>query len=63
MTYVPRITEPHPTGQHEPIFRNDVNRLARLFAAKVPVIAVGLHHYRLGGPLPPGFVWDEEDSA
>lgn len=63
MAYIPRTTEPHPTRQHEQAFAADANRLARLFAAKVPVIALGLHMYRLAGPLPPGFVWDEEDSA
>ena len=61
LTYSPRTTEPHPTGKHEQLFKNDAIRLARLFAAGVPVIAVGLHHYRFAGPLPRGFVWGEDE--
>ncbi|GHC22739.1 hypothetical protein GCM10007291_22630 [Gemmobacter nanjingensis] len=52
----------HPLGQHEDSFRADVQRLRRLFKAGVPVIAVGDDRYRIAGPLPPGFQWNEEDE-
>lgn len=52
----------HPLGQQKGLFKADSHRLRRLHRAGVPVIAVGLHHYRLAGPLPPGFVWDEEEE-
>ena len=60
------MTEPnkrHPAGRHEQTFKADVERMRRLFAAGVPVIAVGLDSYRIEGPLPPGFdLGSEEDD-
>lgn len=55
----------HPTGKHEQSFKADVERMRRLFAAGIPVIAVGLDRYRVEGPLPPGFdlgLDDEDDE-
>ncbi|MBJ2154044.1 hypothetical protein [Paracoccus sp. IB05] len=51
-----------PRGRHADTFRADAARLRRLFLAGVPVIAVGLYHYRIDGPLPPGFRWDEDED-
>lgn len=53
----------HPAGRHEQIFAADAARLRRLFAAGVPVIAVGPDSYRVEGQLPPGFDLglDEDD--
>lgn len=59
------MTEPnrrHPTGQHENTFKADAAKLRRLFAAGVPVIAVGMDRYRIEGRLPPGFRWDDEED-
>ena len=58
---MPEPNRRHPTGQHEDSFRADAQKLQQLFKAGVPGIAVGLYHYRIEGPLPPGFQWDEDE--
>lgn len=56
------MQERHVLGKYEAMFAADAARLRRLFAAGVPVIAMGFDRYRIAGPLPDGFVWDLEEE-